>query len=175
VRQLVNAVVADIASGSGSAPTIGVLFGSHNWDSIRLILKEFTDAGLMKPIAPLLAEHQVSGFEVPDEQVLQIPDHVTDRVTLAQLFGMSNALTNYIVERTRSNAPFVIKYVPYGALSEVSVLPFSELQPNSCHRSCHTLLVVPLRTNPCWATERRWLNASKPGMRSANASTCSLK
>ena len=34
---------------------------------------------------------------------------------------MSDALTNYLVDRTRSSSPFVIKYIPYGALSEVRV------------------------------------------------------
>ena len=33
--------------------------------------------------------------------------------------GMSDALTNYLVERTRSPSPFVLKYLPYGHLSEV--------------------------------------------------------
>lgn len=32
---------------------------------------------------------------------------------------MHDNLTHYLVERTRSSTPFVIKYVPYGALSEV--------------------------------------------------------
>lgn len=32
---------------------------------------------------------------------------------------MHDNLTDYIVERTKTSAPFVIKYVPYGALTEV--------------------------------------------------------
>lgn len=32
---------------------------------------------------------------------------------------MTDALTNYIVDRTSSSSPFVLKYVPYGALAEV--------------------------------------------------------
>ena len=35
---------------------------------------------------------------------------------------MSAALTNYLVDRVRAPAPFVIKYIPYGALSEVRAL-----------------------------------------------------
>ena len=34
---------------------------------------------------------------------------------------MTDALTNYIVDRTRSSSPFILKYVPYGALVEVCV------------------------------------------------------
>lgn len=36
--------------------------------------------------------------------------------------GMCDALTNYIVDRTRSSSPLVLKYVPYGALVEVRSL-----------------------------------------------------
>ena len=32
---------------------------------------------------------------------------------------MSDALTTHIVERARSSSPFVLKYLPYGKLSEV--------------------------------------------------------
>jgi hypothetical protein len=32
---------------------------------------------------------------------------------------MHDNLTNYLVDRTRSSTPFVIKYVPYGSLEEV--------------------------------------------------------
>lgn len=32
---------------------------------------------------------------------------------------MADALTDYIVNRTRSSSPVVLKYVPYGALVEV--------------------------------------------------------
>ena len=34
--------------------------------------------------------------------------------------GMTAALTNYLVDRIHSSSPFVIKYIPYGGLSEVS-------------------------------------------------------
>lgn len=38
---------------------------------------------------------------------------------------MHDNLTNYLVDRTRSSTPFVIKYVPYGSLAEVCLLPFA--------------------------------------------------
>lgn len=39
-----------------------------------------------------------------------------------EAIGMHDNLTNYLVDRTRSSTPFVIKYVPYGSLSEVRLL-----------------------------------------------------
>ena len=33
--------------------------------------------------------------------------------------GMSDELTNHLVERARASAPFVLKYLPYGNLAEV--------------------------------------------------------
>jgi proline dehydrogenase len=33
--------------------------------------------------------------------------------------GMADALTNWVVDRTAADGPFVLKYVPYGALKEV--------------------------------------------------------
>ncbi|KAJ3763893.1 FAD-linked oxidoreductase [Lentinula raphanica] len=89
-------------------PRIGVLFGTHNWSSVRLILSELHTNGL--------AEDQRVGNE--GEPVLKLDDEVTERVTLGQLYGMSDELTDYIVHRTRSNSPMVIKYVPYGSLLE---------------------------------------------------------
>ncbi|KAJ3725778.1 FAD-linked oxidoreductase-like protein [Lentinula raphanica] len=89
-------------------PRIGVLFGTHNWSSVRLILSELHTNGL--------AEDQRVGNE--GEPGLKLDDEVTERVTLGQLYGMSDELTDYIVHRTRSNSPMVIKYVPYGSLLE---------------------------------------------------------
>lgn len=36
---------------------------------------------------------------------------------------MTAALTGHLVDRVRSSSPFVIKYIPYGRLSEVSFIP----------------------------------------------------
>ncbi len=35
------------------------------------------------------------------------------------LVGMSDELTNHLVERAQASAPFVLKYLPYGNLAEV--------------------------------------------------------
>ena len=120
--------------GSGGAstarsPTIGILFGTHNWTSCKLILDELAKHGLASP----------DGKTSEGEVIVRIGDAVTERITLAQLYGewihahsfrgrilnggrsigMHDDLTNYLVNRTRSSAPFVIKYVPYGSLTEV--------------------------------------------------------
>ncbi|KAK0192057.1 FAD-linked oxidoreductase-like protein [Armillaria mellea] len=87
--------------------TMGILFGTHNWTSCELILKELVMTGL--------AQH----VEGEEEEVVSLGDEVTERLTIGQLFGMSDALTDYLVGRTRSSTPMIIKYVPYGALSEV--------------------------------------------------------
>ncbi|PCH33066.1 FAD-linked oxidoreductase [Wolfiporia cocos MD-104 SS10] len=102
---LLRHVRADIdAARAGAAPGIGVLFGSHNWRSMDLILGEMAYLGLGSPTA---------------EGVVWVPEEVTERVALGQLYGMSDALTNSLVDRTRSVSPFVLKYVPYGNLTEV--------------------------------------------------------
>ncbi|KAJ8518907.1 hypothetical protein ONZ45_g4087 [Pleurotus djamor] len=94
---------------SAKVPTIGVLFGTHNWTSSRLILDELVDRGL--------AARELTLGDT--ESIVHLDEDVTERITIGQLYGMSNALTDYLVSRTRSTSPLVIKYVPYGALSEV--------------------------------------------------------
>ncbi|ESK84830.1 proline dehydrogenase [Moniliophthora roreri MCA 2997] len=93
----------------GRGQRIGVLFGTHNWTSSRLILSELVRQGIAK---------EERGSE-NGESVVVLGDEVTERLTMGQLYGMNDALSDYLVQRTRSSAPMVIKYVPYGALSEV--------------------------------------------------------
>lgn len=42
-------------------------------------------------------------------------------LTFFFIAGVSDSLTNYLVGRIKSSTPCVIKYVPYGALVEVSL------------------------------------------------------
>ncbi|KAL0573845.1 hypothetical protein V5O48_008109 [Marasmius crinis-equi] len=107
-KVLIEAIREDIDSKRGEQ-SLGVLFGTHNWTSSRLILSELVRVGLAK-------EEQVEGEK---ESVVMVPDEITERLTMGQLYGMNDALSDYLVRRTRSSAPMVIKYVPYGALSEV--------------------------------------------------------
>ncbi|THH17140.1 hypothetical protein EW146_g3610 [Bondarzewia mesenterica] len=106
VHLIISSIRDDIAAHQ-PVPTVGVLFGSHNWESCDLILEELVKQGLA-------CREKQDGREV-----VSMGDEVVARVTLGQLFGMGDALTNYLVDKTRSSSPFVIKYVPYGALSEV--------------------------------------------------------
>ncbi|THH17138.1 hypothetical protein EW146_g3612 [Bondarzewia mesenterica] len=105
-RRIISSIRDDIAAHH-PVPTVGVLFGSHNWESCDLVLDELVKQGLAR-------REKQDGREV-----VSMGDEVTERVALGQLFGMSDELTDYLVDKTRSSSPFVIKYVPYGALSEV--------------------------------------------------------
>jgi len=67
----------------------------------------------------LIEEREHKPDEEEGNDVIRIGTDVTERLAIGQLFGMSDALTNSLVDRTRSLSPFVIKYVPYGALKDV--------------------------------------------------------
>ncbi|KAE9396538.1 FAD-linked oxidoreductase [Gymnopus androsaceus JB14] len=92
-------------------PKVGALFGTHNRSSVKLVLNELISSGLASTTA--LDREDGAG-----EAVLRLDAEVAERITFGQLFGMCDSLTDYIVRRTVSNSPMVIKYVPYGALSE---------------------------------------------------------
>lgn len=106
VAMLVGAVAQDLRA-KRAQPGVGVLFGTHNWRSCDVVLDELVRAGL--------ATREVHGGdgESKVKEVVTIPDEVCERVTMGQLYGMSDALTESIVERTRTSTPFVIKYVTF--------------------------------------------------------------
>ncbi|KAF9221317.1 FAD-linked oxidoreductase [Gyrodon lividus] len=110
---LVRAVADDLASPASPLrpPRVGVLFGTHNWLSCELVLEELVKNGL--------AREDSEGAEGGQKGTLIVPPEVADRVTFSQLYGMSDSLSNYLVGRTKSTTPCVIKYMPYGALREV--------------------------------------------------------
>ncbi|OSD05697.1 FAD-linked oxidoreductase [Trametes coccinea BRFM310] len=106
VQMLISLIREDVdrcAKGS-PGPAIGALFGTHNWDSANLVVDELVKRGLATP--------DPSGG-------VWISDAAMQRVAVSQLYGMSDALTNHMVDRTRSTSPFVLKYLPYGSLAEV--------------------------------------------------------
>jgi proline dehydrogenase len=82
-------------------PSIGILFGTHNWESAKLILDEL----VRNDLAEALPE-QYEG-----ERVVQVKPEAVERVAIGQLKGMSDDLTQYLVRRTKAPTPFVIKYV----------------------------------------------------------------
>ncbi len=69
VRELIAAVRADVGNAT---PAIGVLFGTHNWESANLIVDELVRQGL----------GQVDG-----RGVVHVGDEVAERVTMGQLYG----------------------------------------------------------------------------------------
>lgn len=74
VRALIAAVREDVARGG--QPALGVLFGTHNWESAGLIVDELVRQGLAV---------QVGG----GGGVVAVGDEVAERVTLGQLYGAS--------------------------------------------------------------------------------------
>jgi len=94
-------------NGGKEPARIGVLFGTHNWESCGVILD-----GLVK-------RHLAVRDKERGEDVVRIGGDVCERAMFGQLYGMGDALTSSLVDGTRSPSPIVIKYVPYGALKEV--------------------------------------------------------
>lgn len=66
------------AKGSPRPPTVGVLFGTHNWTSCKLILDELVASGLAK-----------TADEGGEEPVVRLGEDVTERITMGQLYGVS--------------------------------------------------------------------------------------
>lgn len=111
---LAKSVVPSAILGSRNTkrPSVGILFGTHNWESAKLVLAELTKNGLAEA---LLDEKRLED----NETIIGIKPEVVERVAIAQLYGMSDDLTQYLVNRTKASTPFIIKYVPYGTLHEV--------------------------------------------------------
>ncbi|KAF8588483.1 FAD-linked oxidoreductase [Ramaria rubella] len=87
-------------------PRLGILFGTHNSRSCAKIMEGLVHHGIAK---------ETDGLVI-------VGDAAAERCAIGQLFGMSDALTNHLVDKIRSPSPFVIKYVPYGPLS--AVMPY---------------------------------------------------
>ena len=106
VRVLVGEVARDVVgddeawkvegmSSSNSTPGIGVLFGTHNWKSSRLVLDEILRVGLGKEV---VESNSISGSEAThieiersrrgkvDKKII-LSEEVPQRVTIAQLYG----------------------------------------------------------------------------------------
>ena len=61
-------------------PSIGVLFGTHNWTSCGLILKNLVDAGLA-----VTSDGQE--FKPEAAEVVKISDEAVERIAIGQLYG----------------------------------------------------------------------------------------
>jgi proline dehydrogenase len=77
---IVGAIKADIDSRKGQAmgaiPSVAVLFGTHNWNSCKLILDALVESGL----ASKRSNSEEGGLVV-------LGDEVTDRLVIGQLYG----------------------------------------------------------------------------------------
>ena len=62
-------------------PSIGVLFGTHNWTSCGLILKNLVDAGLA-----VTSDGQE--FKPEAAEVVKISDEAVERIAIGQLYGV---------------------------------------------------------------------------------------
>ncbi|EAU93303.2 proline dehydrogenase [Coprinopsis cinerea okayama7 len=90
---------------------VGVLFGTHNWDSCNLVLDELVRQGLGEV---------VKGED--NNNKVKVRSDVVERICIAQLYGMCDDLTDSLTSRVLSDVPMVTKYIPYGGLTEV--LPY---------------------------------------------------
>lgn len=114
----VGAMVGGEGEGKGGRkgqPGVGVLFGTHNWNSSNLILEEAVKHGMAHYVReePGTGTGQGELATKAGEEVVQLSEALTERVTVAQLYGMGDALSEYMTRRTRSGAPFVIRWVSF--------------------------------------------------------------
>lgn len=108
--RLIHTVGVDIRS-SHESPGIGVLFGTHNWQSCEIVM----DCLVKEELATV------------DGKQIVVSDAVANRVSFGQLLGMtarnrsmrlfahlqpagmSNALTDHIAQAIRAPSPMVLK------------------------------------------------------------------
>lgn len=97
----------DIAAGR--PPQLGVLFGTHNRQSVKLIFEQLKAKGLVK---------------VSEGGKLRPVEGIRGRICVGQLYGMADELTETVAEGfvADGGVPLTLKYLPYGKLSEV--LPY---------------------------------------------------
>ena len=66
-----------------TAPAIGVLFGTHNWDSCALILQELKRNGL----AVNDTSRRIPGLSEHPEYPIKVGEETVERVAISQLYG----------------------------------------------------------------------------------------
>ncbi|KAG9015904.1 hypothetical protein FRB90_004244 [Tulasnella sp. 427] len=93
-----------------SDASVGVIFGTHNHGSCERILNGLVSRGLAK------VKSRTDDGRI---ERLRIDDRVAERVLFGQLYGMCDSLTNYLASTVEASSPVVLKYVPYGKLSDV--------------------------------------------------------
>ncbi|KAG8899577.1 hypothetical protein FRC00_001259 [Tulasnella sp. 408] len=103
-------LILDLTMEDADCPQVGVLFGTHNRGSCERILNGMVS----RDLASVKSRNE-------DGQVtkLRINDQVAERVMFGQLYGMCDSLTNHLASTVEASSPVVLKYVPYGKLSDV--------------------------------------------------------
>lgn len=139
LKQLIEAVKEDVVreqEGRGHGASVGVLFGTHNHNSCRLVIDELVRNGLGEVVQTI--EPTIDGTSRVGNTKVKVGPAVLERVAIAQLYGMyilssialhanlfpgmCDDLTETLASRIVSDVPMVIKYIPYGGLKEV--LPY---------------------------------------------------
>ncbi|EJD04554.1 FAD-linked oxidoreductase [Fomitiporia mediterranea MF3/22] len=114
IKQLADDVKEKNRRGMSTPPRLGLLFGTHNAGSCELVLDTLVEEGLAV---------RVRGED--GNKLVRISEDVRGRVCVGQLYGMSDTLSTSLTQRTSSSSqdsssePFVLKYVPYGNLTQV--------------------------------------------------------
>lgn len=130
---LVRKIAMDVDAG-GDVPTIGALLGTHNAQSVDLVVANLAKYGLATEdleqagrlrVKPEVRRRVCFG-QLYSASSRQSKWSATKTLTplLSPLAGMCDSLTNTIASTiisSPSDAPLVLKYVPYGNLLEVMV------------------------------------------------------
>ena len=107
LKLLLRRISSDLKKDPKGVPLVGAYFGTHNKESCDLVKDRLVAEGLGE-------EDEVTGR-------VKLLDGVAGRVCTGQLYGMSDELTERVAATyERSGTPMASKYLPYGALREVS-------------------------------------------------------
>lgn len=77
IALLISRLASDLRTNPQKTPSVGVYFGTHNWDSCRLIAKKLEDEGLAS---------RKKG-DNGEEGRLALNEGVRGRVAIGQLYG----------------------------------------------------------------------------------------
>ncbi|KAL7423446.1 proline dehydrogenase [Cryptotrichosporon argae] len=112
LRLLISTMKAQLQSRRPEL-ALSLVFGTHNADSVDLVIERLEAEQLATRTA---GEGAAAGR-------LRLKDEVKGKVSVAQLYGMRDDLSDKIVDAFEpSNMPIALKYIAYGKLAEV--IPF---------------------------------------------------
>lgn len=77
----IKKIARSVANANGtSLPSVGILFGTHNWESAKLILEELVRNGLAEPLPEERSQEDGTA-------VVRVKPEAVERVAVAQLYG----------------------------------------------------------------------------------------